>query len=325
MIDWLEIFKYDPISPLSESKNAAISYFTRRDLLGNAVEPIETLWQLPAALKLLKNQQADGSWKYPGGGKSPETNYFLLQTIKTLRMLVGLYQFNKKHPAIQKAVDFIFGFQTAEGDIRGMYGTQYSPNYSSVAVENILKAGFEADPRAVKVLNWLLSIRQDDGGWAIPMRTAYVSFAEAMKKSQPIQSVKSKPSSHWVTDLVLRALTAHPTYRTSEDAKKAGALLLSRFFKPDKYADRRAADHWTKFTIPFWWGDLLSSLNSLSLIGFRKTEPNIIKALDWFVEQQQRNGLWHLKILMFKNNEDAYSWLSLTICKVFKRFYKGTS
>ena len=321
MKDWLEIFKYDPIPPLIGSKNEAISYFTHRDLLNEKVEPIETLWQLSAAQKILRKQRADGSWKYPGKGKSQETNYDVFHTIKTLRLLVGLYQFNKMHPAIRKAVDSILSFQTAEGDIRGIYGIQYSPNYSSVAIENIIKAGFEEDPRVVKFLDWILSVRQDDGGWAIPLRTARISYKEAITKSKPIQPVKSRPSSHWVTDLVLRALTAHPNYLKSKEAREAGTFLLSRFFKPDKYSDRRDAEYWTKFSYPFFWGDLLSSLNSLSLIGFSKDEPQIKRGLDWFIDRQESNGLWHEKMLMFGNNEIAYLWLSLAVCRVFKRFY----
>jgi hypothetical protein len=321
--DWRDSLNYDPVSPLIASKSEAISYFARRDLLDDDVKPIRTLWQLPTVEKLIKKQQEDGSWKYPGKARDSATNYDLFQTIKIMRKLVVLYELNEAHPAIKKATIYIFSFQAEDGDIRGIYGTQYSPNYSSIAIETIIEAGYQDDPRVEKFFQWLLSIRLEDGGWAIPIRHVKVKFEDAFTNPQPIQPIKSKPSSSWVTDLVLRALTAHSTYRKSKEANEAGKLLISRFFKPDKYPDRRAAEYWTKFTIPFWWGDLLSSLNSLSLIGFSRNEPQIKRGLGWFIERQKSNGLWHEKMLMFGNDPIAYSWLSLAICKVFKRFYSG--
>ncbi len=55
MADWLSKFKYDPIKPLLESKNNAIIYFTKRDLLDEKVEATEYVWSFPEVLKILKN------------------------------------------------------------------------------------------------------------------------------------------------------------------------------------------------------------------------------------------------------------------------------
>ena len=40
---WSKRFRFDPVPALLESGNAAVRLFTRRDLLGEAVEPIEEL------------------------------------------------------------------------------------------------------------------------------------------------------------------------------------------------------------------------------------------------------------------------------------------
>ncbi len=320
-MDWLKVLKYDPITPLLESKSEAITYFTRRDLLDEDVEPLKTLWNLPSVRKILRKQQSDGSWKYSKNRPNFPTDYQLFQTIKTTRQLVVLFELNKAHLGIQNAAKFIFDYQSADGDIRRFYGHQYSPNYSSLAVETLIEAGFEEDPRISKFFQWLISIRLDDGGWAIPIRQAKVNFEDAMKLSEPIQPIKTKPASHWVTDLALRVFAAHSIYRKAEEAKQAANLLLFRLFKADKYPDRRNASYWTTFSYPFWWGDLLSTLNSISLIGFSKDHPEIKTALDWFIEHQQETGLWREKMLMFGNNPIAYSWHSLAICRVFKRFF----
>jgi hypothetical protein len=42
-MDWIEIFKFDPIKPLLNSKHKAIQYLTKRDLLDKHEEPVTSL------------------------------------------------------------------------------------------------------------------------------------------------------------------------------------------------------------------------------------------------------------------------------------------
>ena len=93
--------------------------------------------------------------------------------------------------------------------------------------------------------------------------------------------------------MVLRAFAAHPKYRQSKEAKAAGALLKSSFFQPDVYTSYQSPSYWTRFL--FWWPNLLTALDSLSLFGFTKDDPDIKKGLDWFIDNQQPDGLWKLE------------------------------
>ena len=321
MTEWSKQFKFNPIHPLINSKNEAITYFTRRDLLGEEVKSIETLWKLPIAIKIIKKQKDDGSWKYPGKSEYGE-NKTLFETYKNLGLLVEKYGFNNQNNAIRKAAEYIFSCQTEEGDIRGIYGTQYAPNYSSAIMEHLIHANYEREPRVEKFFKWILSMRQDDGGWASPLRTNKVKYLDVVENSPPLKPFKSKPFSHMMTGVVLRAFAAHPKYRKSNEAKKAGKLLASRFFKADKYPDRRTPEYWEKFTYPFFWTDLLSSLDSLSLIGFTKNEPEIKTALEWFVNKQNEDGTWHLKMLTARGDKNLKLWIGLAISRVFKRIYR---
>jgi hypothetical protein len=63
MTDWRKQLRCDPLPALLNSSNKAIVYFTRRDLLNEQVEPIDSVWELPEPQKILRKQQADGSWK----------------------------------------------------------------------------------------------------------------------------------------------------------------------------------------------------------------------------------------------------------------------
>ena len=322
MKKWFDDFKYPPIPPLLASENRAIVSFAERDLLGKDFQ-MENLWQLPEVQKILRRQTPDGCWVYPGGKENvrSQENYNQLETYRNIGVLVEEYGLNRKHPAIQKAAEYLFSFQTEAGDFRGIYGNQYSPNYSAGITELLIKAGYENDARIQKVFGWLLSIRQTDGGWAIPLRTQNCNLDVISSHSRTIAPDRSRPFSHMVTGVVLRAFAAHPACRKSKEAESAGRLLASNFFKADNYTDRAAPGFWLGFSFPFWFTDLISALDSLSLLGFSKSEPQIEKALQWFIDNQQKTGMWKLNILKGKNKDILQLWLALAICRISKRFY----
>lgn len=321
MNPWQKELKVDPVPNLLSLENKAINYFTNRDLLDKKVESIEILWKLPEVEKILKKQQNDGSWKYPTSGKQiGQVNYDQYQTYKILGELVEKYEFNREHESIKKAAEFLFQFQTDEGDFRGIYAYQYSTTYSPAIMELLIKAGYGNDPRILKGFDWLFSIKQDDGGWALPFRTVGKNL-DVFKSSELIQPDKSKPFSHLVTAMVLRAFAAHLQYRKSEDAKKAGELLISRFFKNDTYPDRRSKNFWERVSFPFLYTNIVSALDSLYFLGFNTNNPEIKGALKFLRDKQNEKGTFNLKITLGRDKELPY-WICLAVCRLFKRYYQ---
>jgi hypothetical protein len=323
MKPWLNELRFDPLPALLESNDAAVPFFTRRDLLDEVVESVEELWASGEVVRLVRRQLPSGAWKYP----APRTklrsidNYNQIETFRVLGELVEKHGLHRGHSAIRRAARFVLSHQSVDGDIRGIYGNQYSPNYTAALLELLIKAGFASDARVRRGCRWLLSIRQEDGGWAIPLRTTGGDFRPSAVRAPVIQPVRSRPSSHMVTGVVLRALAAHPKYRTSGAARTAGMLLASRFFKPDVYPDRRAATFWTRFGYPFWFTDLLSALDSLSRLGLSPDAPPIQRGLRWFITHQHRSGLWKLRVTRGRRESDHDAWLTLAMCRVFKRFF----
>ncbi|MHA1479590.1 MAG: prenyltransferase/squalene oxidase repeat-containing protein [Promethearchaeota archaeon] len=317
-----EKLKHDPLTPLISSKNEPILYFTKRDLLEEEVKPIETLWILPSAIKIIKKQQEEGYWRYPAWKTKldePE-NYNLLETYRQLGFLVEKYGFTKEYNAIKKAAEYIFSCQTDEGDLRGFYGTQYSPNYTAAITELLIKAGYGKDHRVKRILEWLLSMRQEDGGWAIAMRTNNAKYLDVVNNPIAFEPNRKKPFSHMVTGIVLRAFAAHSKYRNYKAVKVAGEHLTSRFFKPDKYTDRSSVEYWSKVSFPCWWTDLVSSLDSLAYLGFTTSHPQIKLALETLRDKQSESGMWDLKLLKGKD-QNLSLWINLAICRIFKRYY----
>lgn len=330
METWQRQLRFDPIPSLLSSGNEALRYFVRRDLLKEKVEPIRRLWQLPEAQMIFKKQQPDGSWIYPGKKKHKDINYSLIETWRQFRFLIEKYGFTREDSATQRAAEFLFSCQTAEGDIRGFLANQYATYYTGAIMSLLIKAGYENDPRIERGFQWLLSMRQDDQGWTIPLITHKFDRATMYRLTseyaEPVEPDRSKPFSHNWTGMVLRAFAAHSKYRRSEAAKVAANLLKSRFFQPDCYTSYQAASYWVKFQYPFWWNNLVAALDSISLITPSRDEQ-MQKALDWLIDHQEADGLWRTSYAEGKRVDNAKAkemglWVSLVICRVFTRLYE---
>lgn len=313
MPDWSSELRYDPIKPLIGSDHAAVRYFTQRDILQKTVSPIEALWDLKVPRQILRKQKTDGSWKYPGKTSWHTTDYSQLETYREMGFLVQMYGLNRDHPAIEKTAGYFFSKQSPKGDFRGIYANQYSPNYTAGILELLITAGYSDDKHVQKAFDWLLAIRQTDGGWALPLRTKGHNL-EVILHDETIEPDASKPFSHLITGIVLRAFAAHPVYCRSPEVIQAGKLLASRFFKKDSYVDLGSPKAWQTFSYPFWNTDLVSSLDILSKLGFSKSQENIQQAIEWLRQKQQSNGLFDLH-----RNHDRYHdqdlWLTLAICR----------
>jgi len=333
MSNWQKQLKFDPIEPLLASGDKALVYFAKRDLLDENVEHVETIWQLPEVTKLLFKQLNDGSFKYSGNKPDvyyPPNHYEIAETWRQFRVLVQQYQMDRSHPAVEEAARFFFRCQTIEGDIRGMIGNQYAPYYTGAIMYLLIIAGYVDDPRIHKGFQWLLSMRQDDMGWTIPILTrSNYRWDEIIRVTstnfEPLPPVRSKPFSHNWTGMVLRAFAAHPKYGKSKEAKVAGDLLKSRFFQKDSYTSYQAASYWTRFQYPFWWSNLLTALDSLSLMGYSKDDADIKSGLDWFIKNQQPDGLWPLdaskkQLKTTPKSAKEQLWVALGICRMLKRF-----
>jgi len=319
---WIDFLRNDPINKLLLAQNPALLYFVERDILGKKVASIETLWGLPEPMKIIHKQKPDGFWKYPGNTTHNNigTNYELLETFRNLRYLVEKYGFNRAHPNLQKAVDYVFSCQTNEGDIRGILSNQYMPYYMGAILELTIKAGYAEDRRTIQGLDWLLTMRQYDGAWSIPLQSYKITYLYQVAKDDPIPPDRAKPFSHLATGMILRAFAAHPHYKQMPEVKEAADLLKSRFFKPDAYNDHKDIKYWTKFQFPFWWTDLLSALDTLGKLGYDRGDVEVIMGLDWFIQHQGENGLWKAS---YEKRPEMDLWVSLSVCRVLKHFLGG--
>ena len=323
MTEWTHPLPRDPIPALLSSGDAALAYFVRRDLLEEDPGPTTVLWELPEPQRLLRKQQPNGAWCYPGGNptSTPGSNYAVLETFRSLGILVEMYGFDRSHPALQAAAAYLFSCRTAEGDIRGILGNQYMPYYHAAILELLIAAGYADDPRVITGLDWLLTMRQTDGGWIVPLQAVpSLERTRDIWAGPAVPPDGARPFSHLATGMVLRAFAAHPTYRRHPDALAAAALLKGRFFLADKYNDRQAPAYWLKFQYPFWWTNLLTGLDTLSRMGFRADDADARRGLDWFAANQGPDGLWEHGYGAGKRAQAAKLWVALAVCRVLCNF-----
>ena len=283
-------FEFDPIPHLLPSPDPLIRLRAREEVAGEAIDPATMLSQ-PLVKKILAKQRPDGSWRNPGRRVGPDTDYEFLETYRKLGILVEIRALDKDVPAVGKAVEFLFSRQTEEGDLRGIYGRECSPNHTAGALEDLIHAGYGDDGRVDRGLRWLMTVRQDDGGWVIPLRTSGWNIRKPKPDAlQPVMPDRSRPFSHMVTGVVLRAMAASPRFRELGETRIAAELLASRLFLADKYPDRGKPEFWTKFSFPFWFTDLASALDSLSIIGIGAGNERIDMAIEWFRSRQREDG-----------------------------------
>ena len=334
--NWINIFSQDPIKPLLNSGNPAIIYFTKRDILHEPVEGISTLQELPAVQKIIKKQTSGGFWKSTSANrkKAPAQNYDLLETYRHANILVHQYGLTREQPCIERAAKYFFSCQTEEGDIRGIIGEQYAPYYNGIIVSILNLAGYAEDSRLERVIQWLLTMCQDDGGWVIGSPGCMGKYAKEELNALTTQFIgtrhdfdRTQPFAHSGTGMVIRAFSTHPAYQKSPEAKKAAQLLASHFFKKDNYSSYKHPDNWVRFKYPFWWTDLISALDSVSLIGLPRDHKKVAEALQWFIEHQESSGLWKISYSsIHKSSENSKTrelqlWISLAILRIFKRYY----
>lgn len=330
-MNWLNSLKYNPIEPLVGSDNSAIIYFTTRDLLNKREQLINCIWDLPEVKKIIKGQMNDGHWKTKKKKTDTLQNYQLIETWKQLRFLVEKYEMNKNQQCIEKASGYIFSCQSAEGDIRGFLGNQYAAYYTGAVLGLLIKAGYENDGRVQKGIEWLLSVRQNDGGWiGSPLIT--LSWAEQIKmitknRETLKQWDKAKPLCLNSTGMIIRAFASHNVYRTTQAAKTAAHLLKRNFFRENNYQSYKHKDHWLFFQFPYWWNNLVSALDSVSLIFPDKDDADIRNAVNWLTEHQEKNGLWKISYSGIHSNtqtsktREAQLWITLVICRILKRLF----
>jgi hypothetical protein len=290
---WRARLASDPIPRLLREGTPSVLARVRRDLIDDSEAPsADEIATYPEVKALLRKLEKDGSFaprapeKELGGAK-------FARCLATLRSLDRLTDFGLRVEGkgtvaqqLHKVADFLLDSQESEGGIgdltladtpRGR-GKMPALHFQGWAISALCRAGFENDPRVDKGFRFLLSLRQDDGGWA--WRGVRTDSA-------------ARPSSHLITGMVLRAFASSKDRRTSREARRAAELLATRFLQPDRYEDRKAPSFWEILTEPRFYTDVLDALDTITSIGLGKENSGVRTAEAYLRSRQAKDGLWY--------------------------------
>ncbi|HHF42599.1 MAG: hypothetical protein DRJ11_06995 [Candidatus Aminicenantes bacterium] len=307
--------------------NLPVLYWLKKDILEvPADRERKNLKKFAERIRILEAQLPEGGWEVKKYNNQEDKWAKTRMIVETLRNLLRLYLYGctLEDAGIKKALEFLLATQSEEGDFRGAYLNEYATTYHCLILEVLGLYGLDRDKRTQKGFEWLMKNRQTDGGWAIPYRT--VDKEELRKRYTnphhknlpPLPPDKSKPSSHLVTGMALRALALSPTWKTRPETKEAGRWLMGRFFKEDYYEDRQEASYWEEINYPYWATNIVSSLDALARIGFSPEEPAIQEALAWLAKRQNKHGYWYAGLK--KAGVEDHLWATFAVLKVLKMF-----
>lgn len=265
----------------------------RRDLIDDSEAPAAgEISAYPEVKTILRKVEKDGSYaphtddKELGGSKFAKC----LATLRALDRLADLGLRAEGESSIveqlHKTADFILASQNNDGGIEDLIladtpkgrGKVVAVHFQGWALSALCRGGFENDARVEKGFRFLLSLRQDDGGWA--WRGVRTESA-------------ARPSSHLITGMVLRAFASSKDMRGSREARRAAELLATRFLQPDRYEDRKAPSYWEVLTEPRFYTDVLDGLDTITSIGLGKENSGVRTAEAYLRARQAKDGLWY--------------------------------
>ena len=123
----------------------------------------------------------------------------------------------------------------------------------------------------------------EDG--AIPLRTKNImNYYDALKLPEPLQNDPEKPFSHLTTGMVLRAFAAHPMIVIHQKLRSCRKINNEPIFPAGEIHPPSREESWESVSSPFWFTNILTSLDSLQLLGFGRKELHKL-GLSWLVER----------------------------------------
>ncbi len=222
--------------------------------------------------------------------------------------------------AVRKAMDYLLDGCILED---GAYGveikgrTVFLPCHAAHALRLMLWYDYANDPRARKVIDWLLSIQHQEGGW-------------------PCVSKVKTHSCFWATADVLQAFCDLPSEWTPE-IEESRQRAVELFLESGLYKHHREwgkpSPRWFKFGFPMHWeADVLQVLGLVAPYvspdderiqeGLRIVLSKQDKKGRWPCEVHPKGGKWVGRFVELEEIGQPSKWVTLHALRMLKRLYK---
>lgn len=271
-----EAGSFDPaIDWLLSSAEPAVRYLTRRDVLGEPLEPgADEILAGPKVGALLNGQVPDGGF---GGHpyKKWTGAHWRLVSLVELAAPPG-------EPRLLAAAETVLAWLTSPGRRRnlavidGLARRCASQEGNALAV--CCRIGLADDPRLGQLAESLVEWQWPDGGWNCDRRASgrRSSFHESFAAAWGLHEYWLATGSDWAREAALRT---------------AELFLEHSVFKSLRTGEPISEDWVELHYPPYWHYDVLQSLLVLSRLG-SLPDPRADDALDLLLERRRPDGLW---------------------------------
>jgi len=316
-MNWKDLLHADPTDWLLEESNPSVRYFALRWLLDKpesdpeVVASSQAIAQSEPVQNILRSQRSEGYW-----GSDPRPHH---GTEKYLVLLLWLGY--RGDGAVKKAIDYLLDGCILED---GAYGveikgrTVFIPCHAADTLRLMLWYDYANDPRARKVLGWLLSTQHQEGGWPC------------------ISKVKSH-SCFWATAAVLQAFRDLPsewlTPRIEESRHRAVELFLNSGLYKHHREWGKPSLRWFQFGFPkHVETDLLQVLDLVAPYvspdderiqeGLRIALSKQDEGGRWPCETHPKGGKWIQNFVPLEEIGQPSKWVTLHALRMLKRLYE---
>jgi hypothetical protein len=225
---WIPLLLADPSPSL---RRLVLGQLLGREADDPELEELKELQQgEPLLSELLSAQCEDGSWgsgSLPGNAPGGD-----IQRTAQAMVRLGYLGFDNRHPAVDKAANFLFNLQqpdgswplpdTYEADEKDLDAAMI-PLQTAIPLRGLAVCGYATEPRSEKAYEWLLAQRLDDGAWPTGLKEG---------NFRGVAGYRRLAHSRWGcrsnTTAALLCLAHHPERRRSSEAQRAMDLLLGR-------------------------------------------------------------------------------------------------
>jgi hypothetical protein len=262
----------NPVEWLLGSREPAIRYLARRDLLVEATPPPADLTDGPLVQGLLAGQRPDG-----GFGNHPYAKWSgsFWRVISLVELGIPAGE-PRAVAAARHALDWVCGQDRYHAKVNGLVRRHACQDGFMLLVATRL--AMLDDPRATRLASNLIAWQWPDGGWNCDPRpevrrsSFHESFAPAWALWEYAGAAKDPDA--------------------AAAARRTGELLLTRRLFRSIRTGAVIHPSWTKLHWPHYWHyDVLAGLALLARIGL-VTDPRAGEALDLLERRRTKGGAW---------------------------------
>lgn len=288
----------------------------KKPVTDSEVQEVRELCEQDSLVKdIYTFQEKDGSWRADAAGGSDGSSK--VQTTAFVLKKLGYLGFQPDHPAVKKAVSFLFSHQLKSGAwSQGEGGNDADAQaeatliYTALVLQGISLSGYGEIKQAARAYEWLSSFLLQDGAWP-------AGFVEGNYRGTAgyRRLAHSRFGCRSTTTGILAAFAYHPVLRRSTRAKRALDHILTTELKESgsigyEVARITGAESTKGLLTHYARYDCAFILDLCRRTGIGPDDERVGDIIRFLADQRGPYGLWE-----YTPNPQATRWITFDILR----------